>query len=74
MACTDDPAHDWDVYCDMKEKAYKALTDGKTCRDCRGKCEINPDDDSAWGWCREQGDYVYLDDLVSDIDCEEYEE
>lgn len=70
---TDDPAHDWDVYCDMQEKAYKALIHGKTCRDC-GQCEVNPDDDSIWGWCRDIGEYVTLDDIVSEIDCEDFEE
>lgn len=43
MMWSDDPAHDWDVYCDMQEKAYKALIQDKTCRDC-GKCYVNPDD------------------------------
>lgn len=73
MVWTDDPAHDWDVYCDMQEKAYKALICGKTCRDC-SNCEVNPDDDSKWGWCRDIGEYVTLDDYVSEIDCEAFEE
>ncbi len=33
MMWSDDPAHDWDVYCDMQEKAYKALIQDKMCRD-----------------------------------------
>lgn len=70
---SDDPAHDWDVYCDMQEKAYKALIQDKTCRDC-GKCYVNPDDDSAWGWCRGCDDYVLLDESAEDIDCEDFEE
>lgn len=73
MIWSDDPAHDWDVYCDMQEKAYKALIQDKMCRDC-GKCYVNPDDDSAWGWCRECDDYVLLDESVKEIDCEDFEE
>lgn len=73
MTRTDDPGHDWKVYCDMQERAYKELIRDKTCRDC-GKCEISPDDDSKWGWCRDIGEYVTLDDLVGEIDCEGYEE
>lgn len=73
MVWSGDPSHDWDIHCDIQERAYKALIHGKACKDC-AMCETNPDDDSAWGWCRECGEFVALDDLVSDIDCEDYEE
>lgn len=73
MVWSDDPAADYDRYCEMQEQAYQDMIHGMTCRDCSGHIEINPDDDSAWGWCKEQGDYVRLDDLVSEIDCESYD-
>lgn len=73
MAWSDDPAHDWDVYCDMQERAYKALIHEKTCADC-GKCDKSPDERTEYGYCREIWEYVLLDDSVEEIGCDTYEE
>jgi len=68
---TDDPAHDWDVYCAEQEERWKAYIRGKTCRDC-GHCTVNPTDDSEWGWCDDCDGFVALDDSVEDLECEAF--
>lgn len=76
MIPSDDPAHDWDVYCDEQERAYKALVEGKTCGDC-DNCE--EPDEKHWknpermGYCKTVGEFVSLDDSVEQEECEDFE-
>lgn len=65
---TDDPAHDWEVHCAELEAQEAGRMRGKVCRDCH-QCEVNPDDDSRWGWCACLGDWCDLGEPVGEIDC-----
>ena len=62
----------WDRRCEEREAAYRALIAGKTCLDCGNSevCGRHPDT----GYCTVIGDFVYADDIVADIGCEDYEE
>lgn len=73
MIPSDDPGHDWDVYCAEQEAAYAARIEGKTCGDC-GRCEKSPDENTDWGFCLDVSEFVLLEESVEDIECEAFEE
>lgn len=72
MFRSDDPAHDWDVFCAEREAEYDDLTRGKACGDC-ACCERPPDGLGGYGWCRKEDDWVPLDEAVSVSGCEGFE-
>jgi len=56
-----EPHEWWEEYDARREEAYRALVKGKTCLDC-GKCRVC-ERDAGIGYCTEDGEFRYADDI-----------
>lgn len=56
---------------EQAERAHAQMICDATCGDCE-ECVLSPDPNTRWGWCLQYDDYVELNDIVADIDCDHY--
>lgn len=62
----------YDLHCESMEKQRRLTAENECCQDCL-HCNVPPDRLSAYGWCTRQKEWVYRDDIIAAIDCEEWE-
>jgi hypothetical protein len=73
---SDNPAADWDRFCEEQEREYQNYIYGKTCKDC---IHFRDPEDSGYkgtgiGYCKVNDDFGEASYLVSDSECQEFED
>jgi hypothetical protein len=69
-------AAEYEAKCEAEDEEYQDFIRGKCCRDCQNCYEPEEygfDNPTEIGFCIENREFVGLNDLVTDIECQTFE-